>query len=257
MRKAIHSEWLKVRRLDIIGGSLAAIVVLSVAAVVLGLHELDRPRAHANIALYSRVDGLHAILAHSTDVLAIFGLGFAAFAFGTEFSSGTLRNLLVRQSNRLALFAGKGMTVAAMLAVAVVVAYAVALPAALVSAPHYGVSTSLWTTPDGARSALSGAGDLALSTFGYGVIGALLGIVLRSPALAIVVGLAYVYGVEALLTNAFASMSGVLFASQLDAIGHGGTTDVGFGHALLVAAAWVLGAIVIGGFDVRRRDVVA
>ena len=255
MRGAIRSEWLKVRRPGILGTTFVAIVVLSIAAVIVGLHELDRPRAHANIALYSQQDGVRSILAHSTDFLAIVGLGFAAFAFSTEFSGGTLRNLLVRQPKRLTLYAGKAVVVAALIAAGVVIAYAVAFPAALVTAPHYGVSTALWTTPSGFGSVAAGARDLVLSTLGYAVLGALLGVVLRSPAPAIVAGLAYVFAVEGLLTNSFPSLSSVLFASQLDAIGHGGTVDVGYVSAILVAAAWAIGFTVLGALDFRRRDV--
>jgi hypothetical protein len=80
MRHAVLAEWLKVRRTSILGSTAVVTVVLSVTAVVVGLHELDRPRRKANIGLYSQVDGFQAILAHSTDFLAIVGLGFAAFA---------------------------------------------------------------------------------------------------------------------------------------------------------------------------------
>jgi ABC-2 type transport system permease protein len=255
MKGAIRSEWLKVRRPSILGTTFVAIVGLSIAAVIVGLHELDRPRAHANIALYSQQDGVRAILAHSTDFLAIVGLGFAAFAFSTEFSGGTLRNLLVRQPKRLTLYAGKGVVIAALIAAGVLLAYAVSFPVALATAPHYGVSTALWTTPSGLASVAAGGGDLVLSTLGYSIFGALLGVLLRSPAPAIVAGLAYVFAVEGLLTNSFPSLSSVLFASQLDAIGHGGTADVGYVSALLVAAAWMLGFIVLGALDFRRRDV--
>jgi hypothetical protein len=79
--------------------------------------------------------------------------------------------------------------------------------------------------------------------------------VLRSPAPAILAGLAYVFAVEGLLTNSFATLGSVLFASQLDAIGHGGTADVGYLSALLVAGAWVIGFIALGALDFRRRDV--
>jgi hypothetical protein len=73
----------------------------------------------------------------------------------------------------------------------------------------------------------------------------------------IVVGLAYVFAVEGLLTNSFPSMTSVLFASQLDGISRGGTVDVGYVSALLVAAAWAARAVVLGGFDFRCRDVAA
>ncbi len=257
MRHAVLAEWLKVRRTSILGSTAVVTVVLSVSAVVVGLHELDRPRRKANIGLYSQVDGFQAILAHSTDFLAIVGLGFAAFAFSTEFSSGTLRNLLVREPRRLSLFAGKSVVVGALVTAFVLLAYVASLPVALVTAPHYGVSTHLWTTSEGVRSLFSGGTDLVLSTLGYTVLGAVLGVVLRSPAPAIVAGLAYVFAVEGLLTNSFPSLTSVLFASQLDAIGHGGTVDVGYRSALLVALAWVAGLIVVGGVDLRRRDVAA
>ena len=257
MRGAILSEWLKVRRASILVTTAAVTIALSVAAAIVGLHELDRPRRHANVALYSQTDGFQAILAHSTDFLAIVGLGFAAFAFSTEFSGGTLRNLLVRQPRRLTLFAGKSIVIAALITAFVLLAYFVAYPVAFVTAPHYGVSTSLWTTSAGLRSLFAGGGDLVLSTLGYSILGALLGVLLRSPAPAIVAGLAYVFAVEGLLTNSFASLSSVLFASQLDAIGHGGTVDVGYRGALIVAAAWAIGLILVGGLDLRRRDIAA
>jgi hypothetical protein len=153
------------------------------------------------------------------------------------------------------LFAGKAIVVGALITAFVVVAYVVAWPAALVTAPHYGVSTALWTSSDGLRSFGAGGLDLVLSTLGYSVLGAVLGLVLRSPAPAIVAGLAYVFAVEGLLTNSFASLSSVLFASQLNAISHGGTADVGYASALLVAAAWAVGLGIVGGLDLRRRDV--
>jgi ABC-2 type transport system permease protein len=257
MKGAIRSEWLKVRRLEILGTVAVTIVILSVAAAIVGLHELDRPRAKANVTLYSQADGFRAILQHSTDFLAIVGLGFAAFAFATEFSGGTLRNLLVRQPRRLTLFAGKSIVIAALVTVGVLLAYFVSFPAAIITAPHYGVSTDLWTSGSGIRSLFAGGGDLVLSTLGYTVIGAVLGLTLRSPAPAIVAGLAYVFAVEGLLTNSFGSLTNVLFASQLDAISHGGTVDVGYGSALLVATAWAAGAIILGALDLRRRDVAA
>ena len=257
MRGAILSEWLKVRRLSILGTTIVTTIVLAAAGAIVGLHELDRPRAKANVTLYSQTDGFRAILAHSTDFLAIVGLGFAAFAFSTEFSGGTLRNLLVRQPKRLTLFAGKSVVIAALITAFVLLAYAASYPVALITAPHYGVSTALWTTAAGVKSLFAGGLDLVLSTLGYSIFGALLGVVLRSPAPAIVAGLAWVFAVEGLLTNSFASLTNILFASQLDAIGHGGTVDVGYGSALLVAAAWAIGMVVVGGVDLRRRDVAA
>jgi ABC-type transport system involved in multi-copper enzyme maturation permease subunit len=155
-RGAVLSEWLKVRRASILGTTAAVTIALSVAAAIVGLHELDRPRRHANVALYSQTDGFQAILAHSTDFLAIVGLGFAAFAFSTEFSGGTLRNLLVRQPRRLTLFAGKSIVVAALITAFVLLAYFVAYPVALVTAPHYSSTPSGMVGPStSAMGALS------------------------------------------------------------------------------------------------------
>ena len=95
---------------------------------------------------------------------------------------GTLRNLLVRQPRRLTLFAGKSIVVAALIAAFVVLAYFAAYPVALITAPHYGVSTAAWTTSAGVGSLFAGGADLVLSTLGYAVLGAVLGLILRSPA---------------------------------------------------------------------------
>ena len=255
MTRAISSEWLKVRRTEILLPAFVVTVILAVTGPIVGLHELDRPRAKANVTLYSQANGFGAILQHSTDFLLIVGLGFAAFAFSMEFSSGTLRNLLVRQPGRLRLFAGKTIVVFALIAAFVGVCYVCAFPAAIVTAPHYGVSTAAWTSSSGIKAFFSGGANLIGSTLGYSALGALLGVVLRSPAPAIVAGLAYVYGVEALLTNSFTSLGNALLASQLDAIAHGGTVDVGYWSAVVVALAWVAGLVLLGGYDLRRRDV--
>jgi len=257
MIRAARSEWLKLRRPGMILGGVGGITVFSVLAILLGMRELTRQREGASVALYSQVDGFTQVMRHASAFLGIIALGIAAFAFATEFSTGTLRNLLVRQPHRVTLLAGKSLAVGSLLAIAVLIASAVSFPVALQTAPHYGVDTSLWTSSAGVGHLVGGAGNLVLSTLGYGLIGALLGVLMRSPAPAIVIGIAYVFAVEGLLTNAFTSLANILFASQLGAIANGGTPDVGYGTALVVAGVWAAGAAVIAAVVFRRRDVAA
>ncbi len=256
MIRAYRSEWLKLRRPAVLMGGGGAICVFAILAIVLGFRELSRGREGMSVALLSRSDGFMHVMGHASSFLGIIAVGIAAFAFASEFSLGTLRNLLVRQPNRLVLLTGKLAAVWSLIALAVVIAYVIAFPVALSTAPHYGVGTGLWTGSEGIRSLFAAMGNMVLATLGYALLGALLGLLLRSPAPAIVVGILYALPVEALLTGAFSSLRNVLFGDQLSIIAQGGTAEVSYTSALLVAGLWMLGGAVVGAAVFRVRDVV-
>ena len=256
MIRSFRSEWIKLRRPGVLLGGAGTLVVFSVLGVVLGMRRIGREPG-LSVAALSQHDGFATLLSNGAQFIGIVAVGIAAFAVASEFSNGTVRNLLVREPHRLRLLGGKAVAVASFIAAAIALAYAAAFPVALLVAPQHGVDTSSWTGAAGIGSLLTGTGDMILAGLGFGLLGGLLGLILRNPAPAIVAGIAYVLPVENLLVGAQGSIRNVLFGQQLDAIASGGTANVAYTTALLVGLAWAVAAVLTGGALFRQRDVVA
>ncbi|TMC49446.1 MAG: ABC transporter permease [Chloroflexi bacterium] len=254
MIRSFRSEWLKLRRPGVLLSALGGTVGFSVLGIVLGLRRIGRTGEFTALAL-SQHGGFITIMSRGSEFIGIVALGIAAFAVSSEFTHGTLRNLLVREPHRLRLLAGKSLALATLIAGTVALAYAVAFPVALAVAPGHGIDTSSWTSGAGIGSLLSGTGDMIITALGFGLLGVLLGMVFRSPAPAIIAGFAYTLPIEALLVGSLGSSRNVLFAQQLDAIASGGTSQIAYGAALAVAAAWAVGAVIATGALFRWRDV--
>jgi ABC-type transport system involved in multi-copper enzyme maturation permease subunit len=174
-----------------------------------------------------------------------------------EYGNGTLRNLLVRQPDRLRFLAGKLLAQATFIAITAALAFGAALVTALLVAPGQGVSTSAWLTGDGARSLLATLGNLMLSTIAWGMIGAVLAVVLRSTATAIAGGLAYALVVENLLNATVSGSDRWLPGQLIDAIAQGGTSTVSYTSALVQVGLYLVVALGVAGTVFRQRDVAA
>jgi hypothetical protein len=89
---------------------------------------------------------------------------------------------------------------------------------------------------------------------GYGVLGTALAIILRSPALAVAVGVAYALPGEAIINRLWDNGDRWLPGQLLNALARGGTTTTSYTHALLTAIIYT--AIVATGTLAlfQRRD---
>ena len=261
MIRAYWSEWLKIRRPAMILGGAGSMIGFAVLAIVLTLRRLGSTGGPGGsvltTALVSASDGFAQLMANSATFIGVVALAICAIAVGMEYGNGTLRNLLVRQPDRLRLLAGKLLAQASFLALVTVLAYGAALATALLVAPGYGISTSAWFTNEGVQSLLSTAGNLLLSTLAWGAIGAVLAIVLRSTATAIAGGLAYALVVENLLSATVSGSKQWLPGQLIDTIARGGTSSVSYASALLLVGLYLLAAVGIAGALFRYRDVAA
>jgi ABC-2 type transport system permease protein len=192
MLRAFRSEWLKLRRpgMALAAGVIVVLGTLSTAITIIAVQDTParlagpgggRPTLHELAA----ADGLARTIERAATLLGVVALGIFAVAVATEYSQGTLRNLLVRQPRRLRLLAGKLLAVSVLVTIAVLVSVGTAAGVAFPVAAGRGLDTGAWTTATGLQALASGAGDLALATLGWGLLGAALGIVLRSPAPAV------------------------------------------------------------------------
>jgi ABC-2 type transport system permease protein len=259
---AFLSEWVKLRRRAMLVWGLGGSLLLTMFATVLTIERTQRSfpagtgsRFHITIAELSRTDGFVRGVVTASNLLGIVALCLFAVAFASEYSQGTLRNLLVRQPRRGRLLAGKFLALAVFVAVAIALAVIVAAAVAFALGPSKGIDTAAWTTSTG----LSDLGETILHSYlasiGYGILGTALAIGLRSPALAVALGVAYALPGEAIVSRLWSDGDRWLPGQLLSALAHGGTAGTSYTRALsiLIVYAAITAAATIALF--QRRDV--
>jgi ABC-type transport system involved in multi-copper enzyme maturation permease subunit len=256
MVRAYRSEWLKLRRPGMLLGGLGAMIGFAILGTVLAVLRADSGRGELTIARLSHPDGFAAMMQRTSDFLGIVALGIVAITVAQEYSHGTLRNLLVLEPRRLRLLSGKLLATLTFVGAGVVLATAVALAVGLAIAPSKGIDTSGWLG-SGLRDTLGTTVDLTLAALAYGVFGGLLGLLLRSPAPAVIAGVAWLLPVENALTAAWTSVGHWLPGQQLGAVVEHGNSVSTYGFALALGAAFVAAAAVAGGAMFQLRDVSA
>ena len=253
MARAFRSELLKMRRPAMLLGPLA-MFAFATLGTILAITRAGRADSALSIARLSQSDGFAFMLQRTVDFLGIVAIGIVAIAVAQEYSHGTLRTLLVFQPRRLSLLAGKVLANLLFVAATVTLATIVALVVALVLAPSKGIDTYGWLHA-GLGTTLAGAGDLLLAVVGFGLLGALLAIVLRSPAPAVIAGVAWTGPVEGLLTTAWQSVGHWLPGQQLAAIADHGNSVSSYSWALGLGLAFAVVAVVVSAGLFQRRDV--
>jgi ABC-type transport system involved in multi-copper enzyme maturation permease subunit len=256
MVRAFRSEWLKILRRGMLLGSAGTMTALAILGVVLVTVRAKSGRGDLSVARLSQADGFSFLMSHTGEMLGVIVLGTVAIAVAQEYTHGTLRSLLVREPRRIRLLAGKLAANLVFVAAGVTVAFAAALATGLILGPSQGVDTSAWLG-SGLGQTLSTGGTLVLGALGYGLVGCMLGVVLRSPAPAVVVGLAWALPVEGLLSSAWSSLGDWLPFRQFEAIIQQGTSTISYGHALAMGTAYAAAACVAAALLFRRRDVLA
>jgi len=185
--------------------------------------------------------------------LGIIALCVFAAQTAQEYTYGTLRNLLIRQPGRMKILIGKLISMMlfaiAMIAIAAVVSIAISY----ILAPGAEVSTDPWFTSDGFEAIFTTFISVTVSLVAFGIVGMVLGLLLRSPISAISFGVLWLLIVENLLIAVKSSLQSWLPGAQLSAIASGGAIDLTYKHALTVGGLYVgVGAIVASVLFVRR-----
>ncbi len=258
---AVRSEWTKLRRPTLLYGTYGALAAIAALITVLEFaragHAFGRGGNLISLALLASPEGLLHAFGQSAGLLGVVALCVAAAQLANEYSSGTLRNLLVRQPRRTVVLAGKYLGILSFLLGAILVACACGTVAAFVMAHVRAIPTTAWTSSTGLHDFGQGLGDVVLSTFGYGTIGFVLGIIMRSPVSSIVVGLVFLLPFESILSAVVSGSARWLPGSLLDAVARGGTTDASFLAALVTIALYLVAWAALGIFLFVSRDVTA
>jgi ABC-type transport system involved in multi-copper enzyme maturation permease subunit len=259
---AFSSEWVKLRRRSLLVWGLGGGLLFGVFATALTIERTQKSfpsgtgaRFHVTIAELSRPDGfVHGVLTAS-NLIGIVALCLFAAAVASEYSQGTLRNLLVREPRRARLLLGKFLALAVFFAIAIVLAVVVSAGVAFALGPAKGIHTSAWNSGTGLTDLRQTVLHIYLASIGYAVLGTALAVLLRSPALAVAIGVAYALPAEAIIDRLWDSGDRWLPGQLLDALAHGGTSTVSYSHALITLTAYA--TIIAAGTLVlfRRQDV--
>jgi ABC-type transport system involved in multi-copper enzyme maturation permease subunit len=263
VRYAFASEWIKLRRKRLLIGTYLALSAVAVLGTVLTFATAGHlgggpgPGTTTSIAKLASAKGISNGLESSITFLGIVTFAVAAAQLASEYSLGTLRVLLVRQSRRQTLLGGKFIAVVTFMLGGVLVATVASVVAALAMAHAKGIPTTAWFTASGLGSLGTGFDNIALAVIGYAILGMALAVFLRSPIVTIVVGIAFLLIVEQILSGAVTESSQWLPGEVLSAVAQGGTSTVGYAGALGISLVYILLAIATGTLVFCRRDVSA
>ena len=264
MWNVAFAELRKLRRPSLFLGTMGAVVFFSALFSSLLFLLIDSPDGNSDrgrtvtrevLALATGgVQGFTSV----GGFLGIIALCVFAAQTAQEYTYGTLRNLLIRQPGRLRVLAGKFIAMKLFALIMILLSAIVSISASVILAPRAKVSIELWFGADGRHALFTTFINIIISVIGFGTIGMVLGLLLRSPISAISFGVLWLLIVENLLIAVKNSLQNWMPGAQLAAIASGGrprgmTTGIEYSHALLVGGVYVaIGAIVASLLFVRR-----
>lgn len=261
MLNVIRAEVRKLRRPTLFFGTMGAVLFFSGLFSALLFLLIDSPQGNSDrgrvvsrevLALATGgVQGFASV----GGFLGIIALCVFAAQTAQEYTYGTLRNLLVRQPGRLTILLGKLISMKLFALVMIVLSAIVSISASVILAPGAEVSTDLWFTSDGVHAIFTTFVNVTISVVGFGIVGMVLGLLLRSPISAISFGVLWLLIVENLLIAVNGSLQSWLPGAQLTTIASGGTMDVTFKHALAFGGMYVAIGATIAAILFVRRDV--
>jgi len=257
MWAAVTSEWTKLRRPTLFFSTFIGLAVAASLFVILLFSQASADGGIVSLHQLAKPNGLVIGVARASMLLGVVAFGIAASQVASEYSLGTLRQLLVRQPRRAVLLAGKMLAVISFLVLALCFAAVMALIVAVVAAQSRHVPTSAWFTGTGLGDLFRELGDLTLAVIGYSVLGMAVGQVVRSAVSAVIVGFAWLIAVENIITRIVPSTQQWLPGASILAVASGGSEGVSYGHGLILGAIYLVVAIVAAATVLLRSDVTA
>ena len=260
------AEWRKLRRPTFLLGSIGSAVFVTglVTSVIFLL--VNSPGGNGERGrritkeMLQMSDGLSIGFRGSNSLLGLIALATFASMMSQEYSFGTLRNLLVRQPRRVRLLLGKYFAMLSFALCLVLISAGTGIAGAYLLAGRVDVATTAWSTSDARTVLLQTIGNVLISTFGYGTIGMILGLFLRSPMASISAGTGFLLVVESILSLAWKPSAQWLPGNLLTIVASGGknaSLDIAlnYSQALTRISIYLVVAALLATGVFKRRDV--
>jgi ABC-type transport system involved in multi-copper enzyme maturation permease subunit len=265
MIRVFRSELLKFRRWSVLAGSGVMIAATAFIAY-LTFHQITSgafgPELTPLIQAFPTPQGLITVVGQARSLIIVITLIMVTSNIAVEWSQGTLRNLLVREPNRLRLLAGKMLALLLFVIISAALTLVISAVLILAAAHAQGIQTSAWTSSEGWHTLLSFFGNEVLCLVGISLLGMLIAVLTRSVGAAVGVTLAYVLVPEGIIAmvwqegsrwfpvRVFNFLPGSTFPPAV-----GPTPPQGYLAALLVALLWMVSFIVVSAVVFQRQDV--
>ena len=117
------------------------------------------------------------------------------------------------------------------------------------------VSTDLWFTSAGFTEIGKSLLNVSISVIYFGIVGMVLGLLLRSPISAISIGVLWLLIIENLIGAVKPVTLEWMPGNQLSTIAQGGSRTLDYSHALILGSAYVAVGAIIATILFSRRDV--
>ncbi|HEY1624615.1 MAG TPA: hypothetical protein VGG16_12520 [Streptosporangiaceae bacterium] len=254
---AFTSEWTKLRRPTLLFSTFLGLAFAASLFVILMFSQARANGGLVTLHQLAQPNGLVIGVARASMLLGVVAFGIAASQVASEYSLGTLRQLLVRQPRRAVLLAGKMLGTITFLVLALCFAAVVALIVAVAAAQSRHVPTGAWFTGTGLGDLFRELGDLALAVLGYSILGMALGQFVRSAVFAVIVGFAWLVAVENIITRIVPSTEQWLPGASITAVASGGVEGVGYAHGMILGVVYIVAAIAAAMIVFIRNDVTA
>jgi ABC-2 type transport system permease protein len=263
MIRVIRSELTRLKNPSFILGGIGLMTVFGVMATFIvfltaGSGSQSGPPGTEGVTVKAleAADGMFAGVQNIGGMLGIVALAIWAIFVTSDYANGLIRLLVQAEPSRWRLLGGKVVALTAFTCVATLVTTAVVLVVSPGIASLAGVSTDAWSSGL-LHTALTGYVNLTVSVLLWGVVGLFVGTVTRSTGISIGIGIGYLLVFEGLVSMVLDNASKWLPGSAFSAIGSGGSADMAYSTALLVAAGYAVAAIAIAAVTFRRRDITA
>jgi ABC-2 type transport system permease protein len=261
MMRVIFAEWRKLRRPTLFLGTLGAALFFTGLTTTFLYLMIDSEQGNSDRGrqvgreVLQLASGSAYGFASVGGLLGIIALCVFAAQTAQEYTYGTLRNLLVRQPGRIRILIGKLIAMKVFALILVMIAAVVSISLSYLLSDRAKVSTDLWFTSDGFHEIGKTILNVTISVIYYGIVGMILGLLLRSPISAISIGVLWILIIENLLGAVKPVFLDWMPGSQLTTIAQGGSPDISYSHALTLGTSYVLVGAIVATILFVRRDV--
>jgi ABC-type transport system involved in multi-copper enzyme maturation permease subunit len=262
MIRVIRAEWRKLRRPTLFLGTIGVtgfLIYLFTYFLFKSTEPGQRSRDPENAIspeMFQTTSGSVYTLASTTFFIGTIAYSVFAAQTSQEYTYGTIRNLLLRQPGRLRLLLGKLIAMKIFALIMVGIGALIAIGLSVVYAPQFDIDTTLWFGNEGRKEIVNTLFNVSISVFGFGILGMIMGILLRSAITTLALGLIWLMVVEGILLQlARPSLLAWTPGSQLQVIGSGGTFEYSYSHGLTISAIYVFGGGLVAAILFSRRDV--
>ena len=261
MIRVILAEWRKLRRPTLFLGTVGAALFFTALTTTFLYLMIDSEQGNADRGrrvgreILNLAGGSVYGFASVGGLLGIIALCVFAAQTAQEYTYGTLRNLLVRQPGRIRILIGKLISMKIFALILVAIAAVVSISLSYLLSDRAKVSTDLLFTSDGIHEIGKTLLNVTISVVYFGIVGMILGLLLRSPISAISIGVLWILIIENLLGAVKPVFLDWMPGSQLTTIAQGGTPDISYSHALTLGTTYVVIGAIVAAVLFSRRDV--